>query len=274
MYLKDLTEKCESKAKEWDQRAAMRADELGTISEAIAIVKGTVKTQADATSQSGHGQRVLLMADADDELDAQDGKQYRSEVQSLLAQSKGLLHQARSVDHQVSAPAQFVQLQQAARHLRARGSPRDRVVELLNRKASTLHSQVLAEVAAQAAAGDPFAKIKTLIQQMIERLLEEAGGDAEHEGWCNHEMEKTKQKRDYQSENVAASAEEIHRLEARINQLEDQEAQLDKEISELTSAFNEANATRSQDRANTALDDKEHCTLLAVAGAHRQRGGR
>mmetsp|Transcript_51170 Transcript_51170/g.112125 ORF Transcript_51170/g.112125 Transcript_51170/m.112125 type:complete len:707 (+) Transcript_51170:103-2223(+) len=250
MYLKDLTDKCESKAKEWDQRAAMRADELGTISEAIAIVKGTVKTQADATSQSGHGQRVLLIADSDDELTAQtDGQQYKAEVQSLLAQSKSLLQRAQSGDGAAATP-QFVQVAQTTRHLRARGSPRDRVVELLNSKASKLHSQVLAEVAAQAAAGDPFAKIKTLIQQMIERLLEEAGGDAEHEGWCNHEMEKTKQKRDYQSENVAAAAEEIHRLEARASQLEDQEAKLEHQISELTSAFNEANATRTQEHAD------------------------
>merc|ERR1719440_715201 len=41
-YLKDLTAKCELKAREWDQRSQMRADELSAISRALHILKEEV----------------------------------------------------------------------------------------------------------------------------------------------------------------------------------------------------------------------------------------
>merc|ERR1719440_31699 len=41
-YLKDLTAKCELKAREWDQRSQMRADELSAISQALHILKEEV----------------------------------------------------------------------------------------------------------------------------------------------------------------------------------------------------------------------------------------
>merc|ERR1719247_3176650 len=42
VYLKDLTAKCETKAKEWDQRSAMRADELAALTQALAVLESTV----------------------------------------------------------------------------------------------------------------------------------------------------------------------------------------------------------------------------------------
>merc|ERR1719272_2013070 len=44
-YLKDLTQKCEDKSKEWDQRSSMRQDELSALTEALAIIKGTVSAK-------------------------------------------------------------------------------------------------------------------------------------------------------------------------------------------------------------------------------------
>merc|ERR1719261_5232 len=41
-YLKDLTEKCNLKSKEWDQRSQMRQDELTALTTALTIVKGKV----------------------------------------------------------------------------------------------------------------------------------------------------------------------------------------------------------------------------------------
>merc|ERR1719326_2748949 len=41
-YLLDLTEKCEAKSKEWDQRSSMRQEELTALTQALAIIKGTV----------------------------------------------------------------------------------------------------------------------------------------------------------------------------------------------------------------------------------------
>merc|ERR1719443_1532486 len=44
-YLKDLTEKCNAKSKEWDQRSQMRRDELTALTTALTIVKEGVATK-------------------------------------------------------------------------------------------------------------------------------------------------------------------------------------------------------------------------------------
>ena len=53
-YLKDLTEQCERKANEWDQRSSMRTKELAAISQALEILTETVSGKA---ADSGAGGR-------------------------------------------------------------------------------------------------------------------------------------------------------------------------------------------------------------------------
>merc|ERR1719299_150818 len=52
-YLKDLTAKCELKAKQWDQRSAMRAAELTAITQALTVLKGSVTSQAEKVGEGG-----------------------------------------------------------------------------------------------------------------------------------------------------------------------------------------------------------------------------
>merc|ERR1719201_2772684 len=53
LYLKDLTAKCEAKAKLWDQRSQMRADELTALSQALVVLKGSVAEKASVTGAGG-----------------------------------------------------------------------------------------------------------------------------------------------------------------------------------------------------------------------------
>merc|ERR1719267_295426 len=46
LYLKDLTSKCELKAREWDQRSQMRAEEVTALTAALKIIKGRVTDNA------------------------------------------------------------------------------------------------------------------------------------------------------------------------------------------------------------------------------------
>merc|ERR1719379_3233956 len=48
-YIKDLTEKCNHKSREWDQRSEMRSQELTALSTALTIVKEKVGTKATGT---------------------------------------------------------------------------------------------------------------------------------------------------------------------------------------------------------------------------------
>merc|ERR1719387_2544385 len=56
LYLKDLTAKCEAKAKLWDQRSQMRADELAALSQALVVLKGAVASKASITGDGGRAE--------------------------------------------------------------------------------------------------------------------------------------------------------------------------------------------------------------------------
>merc|ERR1719218_377809 len=78
-YLKDLTEKCNLKSKEWDQRSQMRQDELTALTTALTIVKvkvaekttdKTVRLVQQAAKVSKHPspeEDTPVEEDADDE---------------------------------------------------------------------------------------------------------------------------------------------------------------------------------------------------------------
>merc|ERR1719313_1157464 len=53
--MKDLTEKCELKAREWDQRSSMRAGEVAALGKAIEIISQR------ALENSKAGKRALLL---------------------------------------------------------------------------------------------------------------------------------------------------------------------------------------------------------------------
>merc|ERR1719375_1514772 len=54
LYMKDLTEKCENKAKEYDQRSSARGDEISALSQALDIITNKVA--------GVEGKRALLQA--------------------------------------------------------------------------------------------------------------------------------------------------------------------------------------------------------------------
>merc|ERR1719486_1554276 len=50
-YLKDLTERCATRANDWDQRSAMRRDELEALSTALEILENKVKSADKAANK-------------------------------------------------------------------------------------------------------------------------------------------------------------------------------------------------------------------------------
>merc|ERR1719487_1979246 len=57
-YLKDLTAKCELKAREWDQRSKMRGDELSALNGALGVMTDRVKVKSDQANK-----RALVQKD-------------------------------------------------------------------------------------------------------------------------------------------------------------------------------------------------------------------
>merc|ERR1719265_798833 len=51
LYLKDLTARCEDRANDYDQRSAMRNDEVTALSSALDILTNSVKSAADTANK-------------------------------------------------------------------------------------------------------------------------------------------------------------------------------------------------------------------------------
>merc|ERR1719409_1211005 len=62
-------------------------------------------------------------------------------------------------------------------------------ITMLKKSGRNLKSQLISLLAMRLAA-DPFAKVKDLIQQLIERLLSESSDEATKKGWCDTNMAK------------------------------------------------------------------------------------
>merc|ERR1719478_1332126 len=68
---------------------------------------------------------------------------------------------------------------------------RDRLVASLKKMSAKYNSFALMQLSNMAAA-DPFAKIKGMIEEMIEKLLNEANEEASHKAFCDEELGKSR----------------------------------------------------------------------------------
>merc|ERR1719456_578475 len=122
--------------------------------------------------------------------------------------------------------------------------------------AHELHSTVLAQLAQRMDAAaqlagksgeDPFAKIKGLISDMIERLLKEAEEDAAKKGYCDKEMEETKAKKTELTDEIEALTTKIDKMTADSAKLKEEVAVLSKELAELAKLQQEMDTIRKEE---------------------------
>merc|ERR1719162_879489 len=137
---------------------------------------------------------------------------------------------------------------------------RQAVMDLLHSQGTKLHSTLLIALANQIRA-DPFAKVKKLIQDLIERLLQEAADEANQKGWCDKATSEAKQKRDYSAEAIAELNGQMAELEAVHGKLTEEIETLETEIAELESSQEENTKLRKAEKA-----ENEATVLEAKAG--------
>merc|ERR1719409_330415 len=161
LYLKDLTAKCELKAREWDQRSQMRGEEVTALTAALKIIKGKVKANAVVNARA--------FVQHDDDYIAAD-------VQALKTPEKK--EDARdSVEEDDVGDLSFLQISEPRLKIASlvkqaskvttsesqQAALKDKVIKTLVEKGHKLGSAVLASLAMRVAA-DPFIKVKKLIQ--------------------------------------------------------------------------------------------------------------
>jgi hypothetical protein len=96
---------------------------------------------------------------------------------------------------------------------------------------------------------DPFAKVKGLIQGMIERLESEAGADATQAAHCAKETAESTQKSDETKAAIKKLSTKLDQQSARSAQLKRQVTELSKSLTELAASRAEMGKMRQEERA-------------------------
>jgi len=190
-YLTELSKMCSDKAKTWDQRSQMRQDELSALAAATEIIKGTVTDKTTSATvrfaqASARVRRAEATVTSEDAMEAVE-----ADAENFEAGSSG--------------PLSFLQrtrLRGNRQPVASQGDAGRKVVlELIRSKGQELQSSLLITLAGEIAA-DPLAKVKQLIQELIERLLKQAANEATQKGWCTKAISDAEQKRGYAAEEV------------------------------------------------------------------------
>merc|ERR1719156_442030 len=95
------------------------------------------------------------------------------------------------------------------------------------------HSMAAAAHLSVKAGEDPFAKVKGLITDMIEKLMKEAEAEAAQKGYCDKEMGETETKKAELEDEIGALATKIEEGTAQAGKLKEEVAILSKELSDL-----------------------------------------
>merc|ERR1719330_1702750 len=158
---------------------------------AAADLGATSKSLASSKDQLATAQATCLSVAADHEATVAA----RKEELGVIAEAKKILEETSS-----GAVSQTYSLLQIRTHSDLLGSE---VVTAVKHLAKQQHSAALAQLASRmtavlrfgSAGGNPFGKVKGLIQDMIAKLEKEAGADATEKAYCDEQLAKTEAKK-------------------------------------------------------------------------------
>jgi hypothetical protein len=242
LYLNDLLARCEARAHDYDQRSAMRGEELSALTEALGVLTKDVKGRADAVNK-----RALFLQKA-----AMKGQKAKTTPVAKVAPPA-----AAKVDQQTEkSPLRSISLLQELSQESSTFLSRNRLslearkhsaLAVLKQEAERLGSMALMSLSARAAA-DPFKKVKGLIQKLIERLLQESAAEATKKGFCDTELGKAETDRDNRFTEAQDLAAEISQLQAKRDALKEEIKILTEDIKDETKALKETTEDRKKEK--------------------------
>merc|ERR1719324_2162867 len=144
----------------------------------------------------------------------------------------------------------------------------ERVIASLMEKGKKIGSPALTALALRMSA-DPFVKVKKLISDLIQRLVQEAADEATKKGWCDTEMGKATKTRDLNFDKTVALNANLLSLEAQKATLEEEIETLTIELADLNDSLTKTTKMREEEKAeNEETLEKAKEGLAATKDAY------
>jgi len=178
----------------------------------------------------------------------------RKEELAALGKAKKILQQMAAKGFLQTNPS-FLQTAATTRLRTSKDLAELEVVNLVKKLAKEQRSGALAQLAsriattmkyAHSSGDDPFAKIKTLINEMIAKLMKEAEAEASEKAYCDEEMGKTKAKKGELSDDIEKATTKIDKFTTDSIALKEDVKELQKELAELADAQAEMDKIREE----------------------------
>jgi len=140
------------------------------------------------------------------------------------------------------------------------------VVRFVRDLARKEHSPALAQFAQRVAAAvrvgvgqgsDPFAKVKSMINDMIAKLESSAASDASHKAYCDKELSESNSKKAEQEYDIEKLTTKLDQMSSRSAQLKEEVAALNKELAALASSQAEMDKMRQAEHATFSTNSAE-----------------
>merc|ERR1719253_1055192 len=131
----------------------------------------------------------------------------------------------------------------ASQHMTAQ----QKAAAFLAQRAGVTHSRALSSLSAQIMAS-PFAKVITMIEDMLAKLKSEAAAEADHKAWCDEQLKENKLKRNKKTAEVERLTAEVQELTSNIETMGTNIETLLKEQSDLTTAMKDATTQRDAEK--------------------------
>jgi hypothetical protein len=144
---------------------------------------------------------------------------------------------------------------------------KQQALQYLQQLSHKLNSPTLAQVAVSLG-GDPFGKVKGMIEDLIAKLMAERSEAMDRKSWCDQESQKTLVAQNDKQAKLEVSSTRIEKAEAATAKLSEAISNLQRELAAMDAGQAEATKLRQEEHANflTAVQDY-HDGQEACAGA-------
>jgi hypothetical protein len=255
-----------------DELKAKQAHQLlvQSLSDALANLKkesqAASSAQSSAQEKLGRAEEDLSQAEASSNADKEYSASLKQECEAKQEEFNArkadgnaeikAINQAK----EILSGGVVVSLAQASASLSRSNNdstPRDALVQLLKRLGHQYNSFGLLQLA-NAAVSDPFAKVRSMIESMISKLLEQANEEATHDSFCRSELSKSKKAHVDRSNRADETQSRIDEANANIALGKEQIAELESELHNIVKASKQASTLRAKEKAAYEKSSSEY----------------